>query len=154
MIRLREHSLLHSCVPILSNILEDLKIVYHNCRSLHLHIKDLITEKNMLDSDIVAVAESRLVQSDRNDEYSIPGFRIYRFDDEHNQDARIRTCRGIVLYSKIDFQHLQRISLGLATEAVLACFSFCGRMQQLVFPLCITSKSKSDMILQYFVSLA
>lgn len=61
MIRLREHSLLHSCVPILSNSLEVLKIVYHNCRSLHLHIKDLITEKNMLDSDIVAVAESRLV---------------------------------------------------------------------------------------------
>lgn len=87
----------------------------------------------MLDSDIVAVAERRLVQSDRNDEYSIPGFWIYRFDDEHNQDARIRTCRGIVLYSKIDFQHLQRISLGVATEAVLACFSFSGKKHPPVF---------------------
>lgn len=34
MYRLREHFLLHSCVPILSNILEDLKIGSHNCRSL------------------------------------------------------------------------------------------------------------------------
>lgn len=37
------------------------------------------------------------------------------------------------MYSKIDFQHLQRISLGVATEAVLVYFSFCGIMQQLVF---------------------
>lgn len=33
--RMRTHSLLHSCVPILSDIPDDLKIVYHNSKSLH-----------------------------------------------------------------------------------------------------------------------
>lgn len=61
MIRLWEYFFLYFCVLILSNILEDLKIVYYNCRFFYLYIKDLIIEKNMFDSDIVVVVESRFV---------------------------------------------------------------------------------------------
>lgn len=61
MIRLWEYFFLYFCVLILSNILEDFKIVYYNCRFFYLYIKDLIIEKNMFDSDIVVVVESRFV---------------------------------------------------------------------------------------------
>lgn len=61
MIRLWEYFFLYFCVLILSNILEDLKIVYYNCRFFYFYIKDLIIEKNMFDSDIVVVVESRFV---------------------------------------------------------------------------------------------
>lgn len=37
---------LHSCLPLLPNLNEDFKILYHNCRSLHLHIYDMKLEKN------------------------------------------------------------------------------------------------------------
>lgn len=54
------------------------------------------TECNMLASDIFVVAVSRHVQTDRNAEYSITGFRMYRFDDERNLDKQMRTYRGVV----------------------------------------------------------
>lgn len=38
-------STLHSCLPLLQDINEEVKVVYHNSRSLHLHINNLKLEK-------------------------------------------------------------------------------------------------------------
>lgn len=54
-----------------------IKIVYHNARSLHLHIQELVHEKNMHASDIIGISENRHKDTDRNKDYQLPGFHIH-----------------------------------------------------------------------------
>lgn len=108
--RLRTETHMHSCVPILKDITSDLKIVYHNTRSLHLHIRDLAHESNMHASDIIAISESRLKQSDKNDDYNIPGFHMYRFNDDVGVNCG-RSYKGIVVYTKLGVMDIKRLFL-------------------------------------------
>lgn len=84
--RLRLEASLWACLPMLENLNSDVKIIYHNTRSLHLHYRDLQTENNMLSADIVVLAESRLKSSDKNEDYHLPGFSIQRFDSNVNHN--------------------------------------------------------------------
>lgn len=45
-------------------IISDIRIVYHNTRSLHLHFENLVYEHNMMAADIIANSESRLNTGD------------------------------------------------------------------------------------------
>lgn len=133
--RLRTNCLLHSCVPILSDIREDLKIVYHNSRSLHLHFPEFARETNIHASDIIAISESRLKETDKNDDYEIQGFNMHRFDDLNVGNTR-RSYRGIVVYSKLDLFEVKRLFLCKNVEAVLAFFCHNDQIHQVVFLYC------------------
>lgn len=133
--RLRTETHMHSCVPILKDITSDLKIVYHNTRSLHLHIRDLAHESNMHASDIIAISESRLKQSDKNDDYNIPGFHMYRFDDDVGVNCG-RSYKGIVVYTKLGVMDIKRLFLCENVDSVLVCVTHNGKMHQIVFLYC------------------
>jgi hypothetical protein len=137
--RLRAHSLLHSCVPILSDITDDLKIVYHNSRSLHLHFKELACELNVQASDIIAVSESRLNETDSSNDYQIQGFNMHRFDDI-NADICKRSCKGIVVYSKLELEDIERIFFFEDVEIVLISFLHNEKKHQVVFLYCSPQK--------------
>jgi hypothetical protein len=72
------------------------KIVFQNARSLHKHFSDLSTDHNIIASDIITVAESRLIAADDDSMYTIDGFTIHRNDQQ--QTSRNRPPHGQVLY--------------------------------------------------------
>ena len=74
-------------------------VLFHNVRSLHLHIHDVRTDYNIQKADVNIFVETKLCLSDRDDTYQLPGFSLYRND--FNQ-SNIRTSYGTAVYIKND----------------------------------------------------
>ena len=74
------------------------KIAFQNARSFHKHYTDVRTDHNLIASDILAIAESRLSAVDSDANYHIEGFYMYRNDSETH--ATTRPHHGLVLYIK------------------------------------------------------
>lgn len=72
--------------------------LFLNIRSLHKHIDDLKKDFNLLSSDVLALSETRLIESDRNESFSLPGYTLYRFDYPCNSEQR--SSYGLALYIK------------------------------------------------------
>ena len=154
MSRLRSDAVLNSCVPILKNIPENFKLVFYNSRSLHLHIKDLVLESNLLQSDIIVIGESRLKDSDRNSEYEIEGFRIYSFDSaQTNSTTCNRPFRGMVIYSKVTFSKIENMNLCDDMETVFASFSHFNLLHQVFFSLLLSPKSHKGQLCRLLLDI-
>lgn len=78
----------------------DIKIIYQNCRSLQLHMKDVYADKNLTFGNIIALSQFRLVNRDKYEDYLLPGFHMYRFDANVLNDLE-RPSHGMVLYSNL-----------------------------------------------------
>ena len=76
----------------------NLKFVFNNARSLHKHFFDIKADPNALSADIIGKAESRLCESDKDEKYSLDGFKIFHNDGK--TDHCSRSHHGIVLYVK------------------------------------------------------
>lgn len=97
-----------------------------------MHIQELVHENNMHASDIIAISKSRLNDTDRNEDYDLPGFHIHRFD-ETNANNGGRSYRGIVVYSKLEFIEIKKLFLSEDVETVLSCFCHNNKLYQVVF---------------------
>ena len=75
-------------------------IVFHNVRSLHLHIDDVRSDYNIQKAVINIFVESRLCALDQDDLYNINGFTLYRNDFS---PSPTRSCYGSVVYVKNQF---------------------------------------------------
>ena len=65
------------------------RIIFQNIRSLHAHFTDITCDANYKAADLLAFAESRLSQSDDNDDYIFQGFQdIIRNDQEYLHNRR------------------------------------------------------------------
>ncbi|VDI78482.1 Hypothetical predicted protein [Mytilus galloprovincialis] len=73
--RLRTDATLQLCFKPLYNLSSNyFKVVFNNSRSLHAHFNDLKSDPNILDADVIGIAESRLISTDENDDFHVPGF--------------------------------------------------------------------------------
>ena len=111
-------------------------MIFHNARSVHLHIDDIRSDYNVQKADVNIFVETRLCSSNSDDMYNISGFNIYRND--YNQ-SHTRSCYGSVVYLKNGFHctelqlpkgafnHIstwrKNISAALRCEAVLIRWS-------------------------------
>ena len=132
--RLRAEAPLRVCLPILGNLTSDVKVIYHNSRSLHLHHRDLSTENNMLSGDIIAITESRLKCDDLNEDYNLPGFQMHRFDS-NVASSDDRPYYGTVIYSKLQMQNMRKLCL-CGIETVLCTTQVNEETIQLAFIYC------------------
>ena len=57
-------------------MMDGLKCSFLNTRSLHKHFRSVETDHNIFASDIMFLAETRLISSDDNDNYQIQTFQI------------------------------------------------------------------------------
>ena len=57
-------------------MMDGLKCSFLNTRSLHKHFRSVKTDHNICASDIIFLAETRLILSDDNDSYQIQTFQI------------------------------------------------------------------------------
>lgn len=69
-----------------------------NIRSLHKHKEDLEKDLNLMFSDVLAISETRLVQTDEDETFSLPGYIMYRFDSP--QHCTQRPSYGLAFYVK------------------------------------------------------
>ena len=76
---------------------DSITIVFHNVRSLHLHIDDVQSDYNIQKADINIFVETRLCALDKDDVYNKEGFTLYR--NGYNQSPT-RSCYGSAVYVK------------------------------------------------------
>ena len=74
------------------------RIIFHNIRSLHAHFEDILHNSNYIAADIIAFAETRLIQNDRNDDYKI---HVIRNDQQPLQNRR--PPHGLALYIRSSY---------------------------------------------------
>ena len=86
MFRLRSKCKLVPCVPDLTAIsyTNTLKILFHNVRSLHLHISNVSRDCDVQATDISIFVETASCARDTDEQYSIDGFHLFRNDDIHS----------------------------------------------------------------------
>ena len=101
MVRLRSKCKLVPCVPDLTAIsyTNTLKILFHNVRSLHLHISDVSRDCDVQATDISIFVETALCARDKDGQYSIDGFDLFRNDDIHSEN-NLQTPYGTITYLK------------------------------------------------------
>ena len=74
------------------------RIVFHNTRSLHAHIEDVISDINCTSGDVICLTETRLKYTDDKYQDKIEGFHIIRNDQ--SSTGHIRPPHGIAVYVK------------------------------------------------------
>lgn len=74
----------------------ELKIIFQNTRSLHKHHKDLRYDTNLHTADIIATVETRFKKDEIDNLYTLPGYNIYRNDQD--QENKTRPFHGTATY--------------------------------------------------------
>lgn len=111
--RLRNEAKISLCYESLENHANAAaRILFLNIRSLHRHFLDLEKDFNLLFSEIIAVAETRFIESDKNEHFSLPGFQLHRFD--YPCQSLQRPVYGLAIYVKngVLIQNLQKNMYG------------------------------------------
>ena len=116
------------------------KIVFFNIRSLHRHFVDLQSDLNLLSCDILAVSETRLVESDEDTLYQLPGFSLQRHDFRKNGNER--PVYGLALYVK---DSVMRRNIRKATvDRIQFFFCRCGMLMSMVNNFIYVPTTKVD----------
>ena len=77
-----------------------IKLAFNNARSLHKHFEDVQFEPNLLSSDVIRFAESRLCTRDEDVNFALNRFRLVRLDEALHET---RPHHGLALYVKEHF---------------------------------------------------
>ena len=96
--RLRTEAVLNLCYRPLYTLADNsFKFVFNNTRSLHAHFEDVKEEPNIMRSDVIGFAESRLISRDLDEDYRLPGFAMPIRNDQSQVNATTRPYHGLVL---------------------------------------------------------
>ncbi|KAL9956638.1 hypothetical protein ACROYT_G038144 [Oculina patagonica] len=105
MTRLRSEASLKPCIPFLyeiSNSKSNLKILFQNVRSLHLHIEDVACDYSVRAAHLNIFVESALCSRDNDEAYNMDNFRLYRND--HDPKSNTGTTYGTAMYVRNDIE--------------------------------------------------
>ncbi|KAJ8049533.1 ATP-dependent DNA helicase pfh1 [Holothuria leucospilota] len=95
--RLKHESSLQLCYDPFYNITGPyLKITLQNARSLHKHIKNVSSDLNIMSSDIIAIVETRLKETDNPQAYELPEFGSVT--NNQSCESQIRPHHGQIIY--------------------------------------------------------
>ncbi|XP_078342943.1 uncharacterized protein LOC144628684 [Oculina patagonica] len=103
--RLRSKASLKPCIPFLyeiSNSKSNLKILFQNVRSLHLHIEDVVCDYSVQAAHLNIFVESALCSRDNDEAYNMANFRLYR--NGHDPKSSTRTTYGTAVYVRNDIE--------------------------------------------------
>ena len=98
---LKDKAMLELCfTPVYALPHDSFKIIFHNTRSLHKHVEDLRANHLISQSQILAIAETRLAAHDSNEPYSMENYTMFRNDQEQVQGTR--PPHGLLIYTHND----------------------------------------------------
>ena len=102
---LKTHRKVQLCYTPVYNMVTGMKCCFLNTRSLYKHTENVKANHIICASDIIFLAETRLIHSDDDDMYKIPGLEgSYRNDQLWNQTTR--PPHGLISYVRDTFQIL------------------------------------------------
>ena len=78
----------------------DLVTVFQNAQSLHLHFPLVASDSTFTDADIICLAETRLKQTDQDNDFSIKGFKPIIRCDQRVATHNTRPAHGLAVYIK------------------------------------------------------
>ena len=118
---LKTHRKVQLCYTPVYNMLADMKCCFVNTRSLYKHIENVKANHNICASDVIFLAERRLVHSDDNKKYEIPGFEVSCRNDQLCNCAT-RPPHGLISYVRDTVQILgHEIQTSPNYESVFLC---------------------------------
>jgi hypothetical protein len=122
MLRLSTDRRLQFCpTPLPKDEHTQLKVLFHNVRSLHKHHCDIVADMDSRSAHICVFAETNLWYKDIDETYSIPGFNLRRFDCVNNKT--VRPVFGLAVYHRtpIDgvYHYCQPTAKGTYVEFVV-----------------------------------
>ena len=82
----------------------DLVAVFQNAQSLHLHLPLVQNDSTFTRADIICLAETRLQQTDQDNEYAIEGFHSIIRNDQQIRTHGLRPAHGLAIYIKTCYQ--------------------------------------------------
>ena len=132
--RLREEARIDLCVPNLMERTAGCTVfAVFNTRSLHKHIDDIRKDFNLLSSDLIALSETHLLDSDRNETFELHGYRLYRFDSTQNSGQR--SSHGLALYVKdsLNIRYCSRETIENIQVFSLNVVLYSGKTVKLIF---------------------
>ena len=101
MMRLRTSACLQPCLQIFRNMDDSyIKFIFLNARSLHKHFFDVKNDMNFFLPHVTIFAETRFCVIDRNEEYEVDNFTLFRSDGMIVENKR--SFYGIAVYYSIE----------------------------------------------------
>jgi hypothetical protein len=97
--RLRKALVVSVCNRVEPDTGDVLRIVSHNCRSLHAHFEDVRCTESIFSSDIFLLSETRLRFKDSLDNFVLPGWSQFRNDGPSS--GKTRPSRGTAFYVRL-----------------------------------------------------
>ena len=79
---LKTYSKVQLCYTPVYNMVTGMKCCFLNTRSLHKHIENVKVNHNICASDVIFLAETKLIQSDDGNTYKITGFEVSCRNDQ------------------------------------------------------------------------
>lgn len=131
--RMRSSSSLTTCLSSIQDKEGHINIVFHNSRSLHLHISDLKCETYLQKVHVVGIAESRLMPTDYQETFELDQFHSIRNDSK--LPGNKRPHHGTVVYSQIN-----------------SCMKLCGSVQGIETTIVEISKGQHSFVLIFVYS--
>ena len=109
MSRLRTKACLQSCLTSLQEINSDgfIKAIFLNARSLHKHFVDVASDFDLPAADIAFYAETIFSIFDRNEEFSIDNFTMFR-NDAPTSTPEQRPHHGTAVFTHNNCTHAQQ----------------------------------------------
>ena len=102
---LKTHRKVQLCYTAVNNRVTGMKCCFLNTRSLYKHIENVKANHNICVSDVIFLAKTRLIPSDDDDTYKIPGFEVsFRNNQLLNQTTR--PAHRLASYVRDTFQIL------------------------------------------------
>ena len=141
--RLRTHaSMVLSYIPPYSHETSAFTSTFINARSLHKHFPDIAGDHNLISSNVIGIAESRLQATDNSADYALPGFQLIRAD---SYSSTGRPYHGLAAYISCDLQ-IEDISIYTTTD--FECLSFLLPSMNCKLAICYKSPQCSFSALQ------
>ena len=100
--RLRQHRKLQFSISYQPCTLPDnfFTITFHNVQSLHKYYSDIKADYNMQSSQVICFAQTRLLPSEPDTKYAIPGYNVSRIDSCGEGNDTTRNVYGLALYHR------------------------------------------------------
>ena len=98
--RLRRDACVSLCYKPVQTYHCDLVTVFQNSQSLRLHFPLVRNNSTFTDADIICLAETRLQQSDKDEDYSIEGFHPIIRNDQKAKSDDVRPPHGLAVFVK------------------------------------------------------
>ena len=99
---LKTHRKVQLCYTPVYNMVTGMKCCFLNTRSLYKHIANVKANHNICASDVILLAETRLIHSDDDDTYRIPGFEVSCRNDQLWKQTT-RPPHGLISYVRDTF---------------------------------------------------